>query len=65
MPAGGAARFYGIAEIHADDGEIREKVWNGMIEVERERDPEKAGRAVLLRLERAEQLNHRPLSEIG
>lgn len=29
-----------------------------MIEVERERDPEKKGRAVLLWLERAEQLNH-------
>jgi hypothetical protein len=65
LPAGGAARFYGIAEIHAEDGEVREKVWNGMIEVERERDPEKKGRAVLLRLERAEQLNRKPLNEIG
>jgi hypothetical protein len=40
-------------------------VWNGMIEIERQRDPEKIGRAVLLHLEKAEQLNHKPLSEIG
>jgi hypothetical protein len=65
LPAGGIARFYGVAEVHAEDGAVREKVWNGMIEIERERDPEKAGRAVLVRLERAEQLNHKPLSEIG
>ena len=65
IPAGGVARFYGVAEVHAEDGEVREKVWNGMIEIERERDPDKKGRAVLLRLDRAEQLNHKPLSEIG
>lgn len=65
LPAGGVARFYGIAEVHPDDGEVREKVWNGMIEVERERDPEKKGRAVLVRLDKAEQLNHKPLAEIG
>lgn len=63
LPAGGTARFYGIAEVHEADGEIRDRVWNGMIEVERERDPEKAGRAVLVKLERAEHLNHKPLIE--
>ena len=65
LPAGGIARFYGVAEIHAEDGDVREKVWNGMIEIERQRDPDKKGRAVLVRLDRAEQLNHKPLSEIG
>lgn len=65
LPAGGVARFYGIAEVHPEDGEIRERVWNGMIAHERGRDPEKKGRAVLVRLEKAEQLDHRPLSEIG
>ena len=65
LPAGGIARLYGVAEVHAEDDEVRESVWNGMIEVERERDPEKKGRAVLVRLDRAEQLNHKPLSEIG
>ncbi len=64
LPAGGVARFYGVAEVHAEDCEIREKVWNGMIEHERGRDPEKKGRAVLVRIEKAEQLNHKPLSEI-
>ncbi len=64
LPAGGVARFYGIAEVYPDDGEVREKVWDGMIEVERERDPEKKGRAVLIRLDTAEQLSHKPLSEI-
>ena len=65
LPAGGIARFYGVAEPHEEDGEVRNRVWNGMIQVERERDPEKKGRAVLVHLDRAEQLNHKPLSEIG
>lgn len=64
LPLGGIARFYGTAEVHAEDGEIRERVWNGMIEVERERDPDKKGRAVLVHVARAEQLNHKPLSDI-
>ena len=64
LPTGGVARFYGTAEIHAEDGEIREKVWNGMIAHERGRDPEKKGRAVLIHLERAEHLSHKPLSDI-
>ncbi len=64
LPAGGIARFYGVAEVHPEDGEIRDRVWNGMIQVERDRDPEKKGRAVLLHLQRAEQLNHKPLNEI-
>ena len=64
LPAGGTARFYGLAEVHEEDGEIRDKVWNGMIPVERERDPEKAGRAVLVKLEKAEQLNGKLLSDL-
>ena len=64
LPAGGIARFYGAAEIHAEDGEVREKVWNDMAEQERNNDPDKAGIAVLIKLERAEQLNHKPLSEL-
>jgi hypothetical protein len=65
LPAGGIARFYGTAEVHADDGEIREKVWNGMVEAERNGDPDKKGQAILIRLSRAEQLNGKPLAEIG
>ena len=64
LPRGGAARFYGIAEVHKDDSEIRDRVWNGMKAVERERDPEKTGWAVLVELESAEQLNRTPLAEL-
>lgn len=65
LPAGGVARFYGTAEVHAEDGEVRERVWNEMVEQERKGDPEKKGLAVLIRLTRAEQLNHKPLSELS
>ena len=65
LPAGGIARFYGTAEVHAADGEVREKVWNGMVEAERNGDPDKKGQAILIRITRAEQLNGKPLSEIG
>jgi hypothetical protein len=65
LPAGGIARFYGTAEVHAEDGEVREKVWNGMVEAERNGDPDKKGQAILIHLTRAEQLNGKPLAEIG
>ena len=53
------------APVHAEDGEVREKVWNGMVEAERNGDPDKKGQAILARITRAEQLNGKPLSEIG
>jgi len=64
LPAGGIARFYGSAEVHLEDDEAREKVWTDMHEKERENDPDKGGHAILIRLERAEQLNHKPLSDL-
>ena len=64
LPAGGIARFYGSAEVHTDDGEVKEKVWNTMHPKERENDAEKLGFAVLIRLERAEQLNSKPLNDL-
>ena len=64
LPGGGIARFYGSAEIHTDDGEVREKVWNTMHPKERENDAEKKGYAVLIHLERAEQLNNKPLNDL-
>ena len=64
LPAGGIARFYGSAEVHAEDGEVRERVWMEMVEQERNNDPDKAGQAILIHMERAEQLNHKPLSEL-
>ncbi len=64
LPAGGIARFYGAAEVHLEDDEVREKVWTDMHEKERENDPDKGGHAILIHLERAEQLNHKPLSDL-
>jgi hypothetical protein len=62
LPAGGIARFFGTAELH-HEGEAYEQVWNNMVERERESDPEKKGFAVLIRVERAEDLLSRPLPE--
>ncbi|MBT3350233.1 MAG: hypothetical protein HOC91_09095 [Nitrospinaceae bacterium] len=60
LPLGGIARFYGIATVH-NEGAGRELVWNKMIEHERDKDPEKKGRAVILKIERAEDLYRKPL----
>ena len=62
LPLGGIARFYGAATLH-HEGPIREEVWNRMVEPEKERDPEKQGRAVLIQIERAEDLRGNPLTE--
>ena len=50
--------------MHTDDGEVKEKVWNTMHPKERENDAEKLGFAVLIRLERVEQLNSKPLNDL-
>jgi hypothetical protein len=60
LPAGGTARFYGTAEIHKA-GPLREKVWEMMVEPEREKDPDKKGFAVIVRLEKAQHLNGKPI----
>jgi hypothetical protein len=62
LPAGGIARFFGTAELHVE-GEAYEQVWNNMAQPERDRDPEKKGFAVLIRVERAEDLLGQPLPE--
>ena len=64
LPAGGIARFYGTAEVHAEDDELRERIWNEMIEQERKGDPKKKGAGVVIHLTRAEQLTHKSLNEI-
>ena len=61
LPQGAIARFYGTVTIHKD-GEVREKVWERMIQPEKDRDPEKKGYAVLVAVERAEDLGHKPLA---
>ncbi len=60
LPKGGIARIYGTAQLHKS-GPMREKVWNSMIPVERERDPEQKGFAVTFKVERAEELDGTPL----
>lgn len=62
LPAGGIARFFGTAELHTE-GEAYEKVWNNMVQQERDADAEKKGFAVLIRVERAEDLRGQPLPE--
>ena len=61
LPKGGIARFYGIAEIHKS-GPAYEEVWRRLVQPEKDRDPEKKGYAVLIRVERAEDLDGQPLN---
>ena len=61
LPAGGIARFYGTAKLY-DEGPIREEVWERMVQPEKERDPDKLGRAVLIQIERAEDLRGHALT---
>lgn len=61
LPKGGIARFYGVAEI-LKSGPVYEEVWERLVPPEKERDPDKKGWAVIIKLERAEQLDGSPLS---
>lgn len=60
LPAGGVARFYGTAKIHKS-GPITDQVWAKLIQPEKDRDPEKKGFAVLIAVQRAEDLGGKPL----
>lgn len=55
LPNGGVARFYGTATVHKS-GPVYDKVWDRLIQPEKDRDPEKKGFAVLVKIERAEDL---------
>ena len=61
LPKGGIARFYGSAKIHKS-GPVYEEVWRRLVQPEKDRDPNKAGYAVLIRIERAEDLDGAPLN---
>ncbi len=56
LPKGGIARFYGRAKIHKS-GPVYEEVWRRLVQPEKDRDPNKAGFAVLIAVERAEDLD--------
>ena len=60
LPKGGVARFYGTAQVHKS-GPVYDKVWERLIPPEKERDPQKRGYAVLIRVERTEDLDGQPL----
>ncbi|HZO38911.1 MAG TPA: pyridoxamine 5'-phosphate oxidase family protein [Methylomirabilota bacterium] len=60
LPKGGIARFYGEAEIQKS-GPAYEEVWRRLVQPEKDRDPEKKGFAVLIKVERAEDLDGQPL----
>ena len=61
LPKGGIARFYGTAEIHRS-GAAYEEVWRRLVQPEKDRDPDKKGFAVLIKVERAEDLDGQPLT---
>ena len=61
LPKGGIARFYGTARIHKS-GPVYEQVWTRLVQPEKDRDPDKKGFAVLIRVERAEELDGTPLA---
>jgi hypothetical protein len=60
LPKGGIARFYGTAKIHRS-GDVYEEVWRRMIEPEKKADSDRKGFAVLMSVERAEDLSGAPL----
>ena len=60
LPLGGIARFYGSATIYRS-GAVYDEVWRRLVQPEKDRDPEKKGYAVLIKVERAEDLAGQPL----
>jgi hypothetical protein len=56
LPKGGVARFFGTAAIHKS-GAIYDEVWRRLIQPEKDRDPKQQGFAVLIKIERAEDLD--------
>jgi uncharacterized protein len=61
LPKGGIARFYGTATIHKS-GAAYDEVWRRLVQPEKDRDPDRKGFAVLIRIERAEDLDGTPLT---
>jgi hypothetical protein len=62
LPNGGVARFYGLAKVYKS-GPVYDEVWRRLVQPEKERDPEKRGYAVLIEVERAEDLGGKPLAD--
>jgi uncharacterized protein len=60
LPKGGIARFYGEAQIQKS-GPAYEEVWRRLVQPEKDRDPDRKGFAVLIKVERVEDLDGQPL----
>ena len=60
LPIAGVARYFGTASVHRS-GPVRDRVWSIILEAERQKDPERKGFAVLIKVERAEDLRGQPL----
>ena len=60
LPKGGIARFFGTTTVHKS-GATYDQVWQRLIQPEKDRDPQKKGHAVLVKIERAEDLDGEPL----
>jgi hypothetical protein len=61
LPKGGIARLYGRAKVYKS-GPVYEEVWRRLVQPEKDRDPQKAGFAVLIDIERAEDLDGQALT---
>jgi len=61
LPKGGILRLYGRAHVHRS-GPIYDEVWRRLIEPEKKGDPDKKGYAVLVAIERVEDLSGQPLT---
>jgi len=61
FPRGGISLFYGTAKIYKS-GPVYDEVWERLIQPEKDRDPDKKGYAVLIAVERTEDLAGQPLN---
>jgi hypothetical protein len=62
LPIGGIVRLYGTASLHKS-GPVYDEVWRRLIEPEKKADPERKGWAVLVRIDRVEDLLGQPLKD--
>ena len=61
LPKGGIARFYGTAKV-VKSGAQYDEVWRRLVQPEKDRDPDKKGYAVLIKVDGAEDLDGAPLT---
>lgn len=59
-PNGGIACFSGSAKIHKFDA-VYEEIWKRLVQPEKDRHPQKKGYGVLIKVERAEDFDGKPL----